>query len=85
MLYWTFTWSDLKVQSLLAVQGASDHHGVILEVEWEDTCSEPQVERAIPVHNKTDVSGLQNFLRDKFVVWQTTAAAWRRYGIITKT
>jgi hypothetical protein len=41
---------------------------VILEVEWEDTCSEPQVERVVPVHNKTDVSGLQTFLRDKFVV-----------------
>jgi len=38
-------------------------------VEWEDTCTEPQVERAVPVYNKTDVSGLQTFLRDTIVVW----------------
>jgi len=42
---------------------------VILEVESEDICTEPQVERVVPVYNKTDVSGLQTFLRDKFVVW----------------
>jgi len=42
---------------------------VILEVEWEDTCTEPQLERVVPVYNKTDVSGLQTFLRDRFVVW----------------
>jgi len=41
---------------------------VILEVEWEDKCSESQVDRVVPVYNKTDVSGLQTFLRDKFVV-----------------
>jgi len=28
-----------------------------------------QVERVVPVYNKTDVSRLQTFLRDKFVVW----------------
>jgi len=42
---------------------------VILEKEREGKCTEPQVERVIPVYNKTDVSGLQTFLRDKFVVW----------------
>jgi len=42
---------------------------VILEVEWEDTCSEPLVKRIVPVYNRTDVSGLQIFLHDKFVVW----------------
>jgi len=47
----------------------SDHLAVILEVEWEDTCTEPQVERVVPVYRKTDVSGLQTFLRDKFAVW----------------
>jgi hypothetical protein len=39
---------------------------VILEVEWEDTYTERQVERVVPVYNKTDVAGLQIFLRDKF-------------------
>jgi len=47
---------------------------VILEVEWEDTCSEPQVERVVPVYNKTNVSGLQTFLRDKFVVWASNGS-----------
>ena len=41
---------------------------MILEVEWEGRCTKPQVERVVPVYNKTDVSGLQIFLRDKFVV-----------------
>jgi len=50
------------------VQGISDHYGVILEIEWEDSCCEPQVERVVPVYNKTDVLGLQIFLRDKFAV-----------------
>jgi hypothetical protein len=40
-------------------------------VEWEDTCTETQVERVVPVYNKTDVSGLQTFLRDKFAVWSS--------------
>jgi hypothetical protein len=48
---------------------------VILEVEREDMCSEPQVERVIPVYNKTDVSGLQTFLRDKFVVWASNGSS----------
>jgi len=42
---------------------------MILEVEWEDTCTEPQVERVVPVYKKTDVSRFQTFFRDKFVVW----------------
>jgi len=39
-----------------------------VEVEREDTCSKPQVESVVPVYNKTDVSGLQTFPRDKFIV-----------------
>jgi hypothetical protein len=46
------------------VQGISDHSGVILEVEWEENCRAPQVERLVPVYHKTDVLGLQTFLRD---------------------
>jgi hypothetical protein len=40
-----------------------------MEVEWEDTYTEPQVERVVPVYNKTDIAGLQSFLRDKFTFW----------------
>jgi hypothetical protein len=48
---------------------------VILEVEWEDTCSKPQLERVVPVFNKTDVSGLQTFLHNKFVVWASNGSS----------
>jgi len=47
---------------------------VILEVEWKDTCTEPKVERVVPVYNKTDVSDLKPFLRDKFVVWASNGS-----------
>jgi hypothetical protein len=65
---------EISVTSSGTVQGVSDHLAVILEVEWEDTCTEPQVERVVPVYNKTDVSGLQIFLRDKFVVWSSNGS-----------
>jgi len=59
---------ESSVTSSGIVQGLSDHLAVILDLEWEDTCPEPQVEKVVPVYNKTDVSGLQTFLRDKCVV-----------------
>ena len=65
-----FVRSVSSVHSSGIVQGVSDHLAVILEVKWEDTCTEPQVERAVPVYIKTDVSGLQTFLRDEFVAWE---------------
>ena len=73
---------ESSVTSSGIVQGVSDHLAVILEVEWEDTCTEPQVERVVPVYNKTDVRGLQTFLRDKFVVCASNVSKLRRYGII---
>jgi hypothetical protein len=56
------------------VQGISDHHGVILEVEWDESGCVPQIERVVPVYNKTDVLGLQTFLRDKFAVWASNGS-----------
>ena len=56
------------------VQGVSDHLAVILEVEWEDTCTELRVEKVVPVYNKIYVSGLKNFFRDKFVVWASNGS-----------
>ena len=55
------------------VQGVSDHYGVLLEVELEGNYCVPHVERCLPFYHKTDVSGLQTFLRENF-------AAWARYG-----
>jgi hypothetical protein len=46
----------------------------MLEVEWTESSCEPQVERVVPVYNKTDVLGLQNFLRDKFAVWASNGS-----------
>jgi hypothetical protein len=40
---------ESSVSSNSTVQGVSDHQGVILEVEWEDLCCEPQVERLVPL------------------------------------
>jgi len=51
------------------VQGISDHHGVILEVDWEENFFVPQLERVIPVYDRTDVLGLQTYLRDRFADW----------------
>jgi len=51
------------------VQGIGDHCGVLLEVERSEICSASEVERLVPVYNKTDILGLQTFLRDKFARW----------------
>jgi len=53
---------EISVISSGILQGVSDHLAVILEVEWEDTCTEPQVERVVLAYNKTDISGLQTFI-----------------------
>ena len=66
------------------VQGISDHHGVLLEVDWEENSFVPQSERLIPVYYKTDVVGLQTFLRDRLSVWASKAVALSRYGITSK-
>ena len=66
---------ESSVLSRGIVQGVSDHQAVILEVEWEDMCRDPHVERVVPVYNKTDVSGLQTFLRDKYIVWASNGSS----------
>jgi len=49
-----------------------------------DTCTEPQVQRVVPVYNKSDVSGLQNFIRHKFVVWASNGSNVREIWINLK-
>jgi hypothetical protein len=51
------------------LSGISNHNGVLLEVEWDVICREPQVERIVPLYHKTDVLGLQAFLQEKFKLW----------------
>ena len=63
--------------------GISEHNGVLLEVEWDENCREPKVERIVPVYHKTDVSGLQTFLREKFNLWAGNGSCveeiWKSY------
>jgi hypothetical protein len=65
------------------VPGISDHNGFLLEVEWYENCREPQVERSVPVYHKTDVLGLQAFLREKFELWagkgSSVGQIWNSY------
>jgi hypothetical protein len=44
---------ESSVTASSIVQGISDHSVVILEVEWEENCCAPQVERLVPVYHKT--------------------------------
>jgi hypothetical protein len=62
-------WPESSFTSCSIVQGISDHCEVLLEVEWEETCCEPQAERLVLVYYKTNVVALQTFLRDKFANW----------------
>jgi len=66
------------------VKGISDHHGIILAVEWEENCCIPQVEKLVPVYHETDVFGLQNLLRKNKEYGQAMVVAWRRYGITSR-
>jgi hypothetical protein len=55
------------------VQVIGDLRAVVLEVKWKDICNKPQVQRLVPVYNKTDITGLKTFLRDKFVAWASNS------------
>jgi len=75
---------ESSVTSSGTVQGVSDHLAVILEVEWEGTCCEPQVERVVPVYNKRMSQAYKPSSTINLQFGQATAAMWRRYGIILK-
>ena len=59
------------------VQGISDYYGVMLEVEWEESGCEPQVEGVVPLHNETDVRGYKPSSAINSQYGQATAVAWR--------
>jgi hypothetical protein len=54
-----------------------------LEVQWGEICREPKVERIVPVYNKTDVVGLQAFLRGNLKLWAGNGSCvhemWKSY------
>jgi len=70
------------------VQGVSGHHGVMLEVEWEENCCVPQVEKLVPVYHKTDGLGLQT-LRDKYGIWASNGGSveeiWNNFKEISES
>ena len=51
------------------VQGISDHCGVLLDVKWAEKGFVTQEKRLVPAYHKTNVLGLQQFLRDKLPTW----------------
>ena len=74
---------EISLISCNILTGISDHDGVLLKVERDDNCREPEVERIVPVYQKTDVLGLQAFLRGKFNLWAGNGSCveeiWKSY------
>ena len=58
-----------------------------MEVEWDENCWEPKVERVVLVYHKTDVLDLQAFLQEKFNLWAGNSSCveeiWKRCKDIT--
>jgi hypothetical protein len=61
----------------------SDHCGVLLDVEWLETGFVTQEKRLVPVYHKTNVLGLQKFLRDKLPTWANNGSCvkdiWKNF------
>jgi hypothetical protein len=51
------------------VPGISDHNGVLLEADWAEIRFRAQERRKVLSYHKTDVLGLQIFLREKYKQW----------------
>jgi len=70
------------------VQGISDHCGVLLDVEWAGKGFVTQEKRLIPAYHKTNVLGLQQFIRDKLPTWANNGSCvedtWKNFkGILS--
>jgi hypothetical protein len=51
------------------VQGISDHCGVLLEIEWGVKRPLTLEKRLVPAYQRTNILGLQVFLREKYPFW----------------
>jgi len=75
--------SESAFTSCSNVQGISDHCGVLLEVKWGENCREHQVEQIVSSYHKTNVPGLQSFLKGKFASWASNDSCveeiWKRF------
>jgi len=65
-------------------QGISDHGRVLLEVERGKNCHEHQVERLVPMYHKTNVTGLQIFLRGKFASRASNGNCIQEFGNVLR-
>jgi hypothetical protein len=45
------------------------YKGVLIEMKWEENGSGTHEKRSVPAYHKTNVVGLQNFLRNKLPTW----------------
>jgi hypothetical protein len=57
------------------VQGISDHCGVLFDVEWGEKDFGTLKKQQLPAYHKTNVLGLQQFLRDKLPTWANNVVA----------
>jgi hypothetical protein len=69
--------------SCIIVQGIRDHCGVLLEMKWEENVVGTQEKRFLPAYHKTNVLGLQNFLRNKLPIWANNGSCvegiWKNF------
>jgi len=65
------------------VQGISDHCGVLLDVERAEKGFVTQEKGLVPAYLKTNVLGLQQFLRDKLPTWANNGSCvediWKNF------
>ena len=65
----------MALKTCFAHPGISDHKAVILEVEWCDNHREENTGTLVPMFHKTNVLGLQAFLRNKYKQWAETGSS----------
>ena len=74
---------EISLISCDTVQGISDHCGVLLNVEWAVKGFVTQEKRLVPAYHKTNVLGLQQFLRDKLPTWSKNGSCvediWKNF------
>ena len=66
------------------VQGISDHCGILLEVEWEENCSEHQVESLIPATIKQTSQVYKFSSGVNSHNGQVMVVVWRKFGNILR-
>ena len=68
------------------IQGISDHCRVLSDVEWAEKGFVTQEKRLVPAYHKTNVLGLQQFLRDKLPTWSNNGSCvediWKNFKSI---